>query len=580
MLVRAFEVEIGRPLQPVVAFEREGVRAARVEPDVEDVGHLLEVGGIVFVAEEALGRALEPGIRALGAERLDDAAHHLGVAQRLAGLLVDEHRDRHAPGALARDVPVRPRLDHRAQAVVAGARHEACRVDRRQRLFAQGPADLGDRLIHGDEPLRRVAEDDRRLGAPGMRIGVGDATRGEQLAHLVEQRDGGAVGVALLAVLRVDALAREQRHMRIIRAVLGHRVRHFHAVGDAQLVVVGAMARRDVHEARAGIGRHEVPREQAHVEFEAMPAERMRSDQAFQIIARNLGHDLRRELRFLGHRIDQLAGQHQPLADAGLAAFGDGGDFDQRVGDVAAVGERAVARHGPGRRRPDHDRSAVELAALRRHDREADMDRVRRMVVILDLGLGQRGLLDHRPQHRLRALVETAIHQELAQFLHDDRLGLVLHRRVVIVPVAVDAEALELLALDRDPVIGEGAALAAELDDRNLVLVLLLGAVLFLDLPLDRQAVAVPARDVVAVLAQHLLGARDEVLQDLVERVADVEIAVGVGRAVVQHELRPPLALDPQPVPQLHVGPALQELGLLLRQARAHGKVGLRQENA
>ncbi len=377
---------------------------------------------------------------------------------------------------------------------------------------------------------------------------------------------------------RIDALAGEQRHVRIVSAVLGHRVRHLDAVGDAQLVVVGAMARRDMHEARAGIGRHEVARQQAHVELEA--AERMGGDQPLEVVGRNLGHDLRRELRLRGNRIDQVAREHQSLAHLRLAALSDGSDFDQRVGDVAAVGQRPVARHGPRCRRPDHDGGAVELAAPRPHDREAHMDRVRRVIVIFDLGFGQRGLLDHRPQHRLRALVEAAVEQELAQFPHDDRLGLVLHRRVVIVPVTVDAEALELLALDRDPVIGEGPALAPELDDRDLVLVLLLGAVLLLDLPLDRQAVAVPARDIVAVLAQHLLGAADQVLQDLVERVADMQVAVGVGRAVVQHELRAALALLAKPVPQLHVGPALQELGLLLGQARTHGEIGLRQENA
>jgi hypothetical protein len=33
----------------------------------------------------------------------------------------------------------------------------------------------------------------------------------------------------------------------------------------------------------------------------------------------------------------------------------------------------------------------------------------------------------------------------------------------------------------------------------------------------------------------------DDVLEDLVDRVADVDVAVGVGRAVVQHEARPAL---------------------------------------
>ena len=200
--------------------------------------------------------------------------------------------------------------------------------------------------------------------------------------------------------------------------------------------------------------------------------------------------------------------------------------------------------------------------------------------MILDLGLGQRGLLDHRPQHGLGALVEPAIHQELAELARDHRFGAVGHGRVVVVPVALDAQALELLALHADPVIGEGAALAAELADRHGVLVLVAGAVLFLDLPFDRQAVAVPARHIVAVLAQHLLGPAHQVLQDLVERMADMEVAVGVGRAVMQNELGPALALGALALEQAHVGPALQQFRLLLGQAAAHGEVGLGQENA
>ena len=91
-----------------------------------------------------------------------------------------------------------------------------------------------------------------------MRIGVRDAAGGQQLARLVERLGHDLVGRALLADRGVDLQAREQRHVRIVGAVLGHRVRHLDAVGDAQLVVVRAMARRDMHEAGAGIGGDEV----------------------------------------------------------------------------------------------------------------------------------------------------------------------------------------------------------------------------------------------------------------------------------------------------------------------------------
>src|SRR3546814_9224249 len=83
---------------------------------------LLEVFGAVVVAEEALRIAGEPGIAALLLEGIGDALDHLGIAQRLAGLFVDEDRQRHAPQALARNAPVRPLLDHRAQAIAPGDR--------------------------------------------------------------------------------------------------------------------------------------------------------------------------------------------------------------------------------------------------------------------------------------------------------------------------------------------------------------------------------------------------------------------------------------------------------------------------
>ena len=96
-----------------------------------------------------------------------------------------------------------------------------------------------------------------------------------------------------------------------------------------------------------------------------------------------------------------------------------------------------------------------------------------------------------------------------ANFISSSRdrgLGLVGHRRVGIVPVADDAEALELLALHIEPVLGELAAFLAERLHRVAIgeirLLAIFRAVLLLDLPFDRQAVAVPARHVVGVIAR------------------------------------------------------------------------------
>src|SRR5262245_41297211 len=122
MLVRAFQVDIGRPAQIGPLFEYESVRRTRIEPDVENVVHLVPFIGVGDATlEEAFMRTLgEPGIGALGLECFCDALVDLRVIEEQAGRLVDKNRDGYTPGALARNHPVRSRFDHAAQTVLAG----------------------------------------------------------------------------------------------------------------------------------------------------------------------------------------------------------------------------------------------------------------------------------------------------------------------------------------------------------------------------------------------------------------------------------------------------------------------------
>ena len=121
--------------------------------------------------------------------------------------------------------------------------------------------------------------------------------------------------------------------------------------------------------------------------------------------------------------------------------------------------------------------------------------------------------------------------------------------------------------------LGVVAAGAAEFRDAH---VLVVEALLLDDRALDGHAVVVPAGDVGHVVAAHHVAAVDEVLERLVQRVAHVDIAVGEGRAVVQIEAGLALALFQRFVIDIVLFPFFQHIGLALRQARAHGKVGFR----
>ena len=96
---------------------------------------------------------------------------------------------------------------------------------------------------------------------------------------------------------------------------------------------------------------------------------------------------------------------------------------------------------------------------------------------------------------------------------------------------------------------GIGAAFGAEIQNGHRILVAALIAVLFFNLPFNRQAVAIPTGDVIRVKPRHLRSAIDHVLQNLIQRMADMQIAIGIGRAIMQHETLAPLGLCAEPLP-------------------------------
>ena len=211
-------------------------------------------------------------------------------------------------------------------------------------------------------------------------------------------------------------------------------------------------------------------------------------------------------------------------------------------------------------------------------DRKPHKHRIARMLLILDLRLRQRRLLHHAPHHRLRAAIQQPIARIFVDFARDLRFRRKAHRGVRMVPIAEAAEPLELLALHVQPMLGVGPTFLPERDHRLRVAKVWLGetlgaVMLLLDLPFNRQPVAIPTGYIIAVPPQHLLRAHDQIFQRLVERGADMDVAVGVGRPVVQHEFRPSRRRLAQLPVNVLSRPARQNFRLLLRQAATHRKI-------
>ena len=105
--------------------------------------------------------------------------------------------------------------------------------------------------------------------------------------------------------------------------------------------------------------------------------------------------------------------------------------------------------------------------------------------MVLDFGFSERGFFDDGPHHGFRAAIERTVHHEFLDFANDDGFAGGRHRHVGVVPFARSTKALELTALDVQPVVCELAALLAELNERHLVLVFAGLAILFFDFPFD-----------------------------------------------------------------------------------------------
>ena len=252
MLVAAFGVEIGGPVQLRLDIEHGVPGRAGLEPDVEDV-HLLAEGGVAAGAGGAGGENRDgfvdvPGVGAFALEEGDERGVDGGVAERLVAFFAEEDGDGHAPDALAGDAPVRAGGDHVGDALLAPGGIPLDLLDFVERALAEGGA--GERGLHFDEPLFGGAHNDGLVAAPAVRIGMLNAGRPEQCAvrpqHIHDYRvrlEDRQPLVRLIAGVHLAA--------RIIHVKL-----HVDAVALAGDEVIHAMRRRGVHSAGALLRRH------------------------------------------------------------------------------------------------------------------------------------------------------------------------------------------------------------------------------------------------------------------------------------------------------------------------------------
>ena len=170
MLVAAFEIEVRGPGQLWPERQHRFVARARVEPDVEDVVLALErrprrISGTSGPSgTNSVDGPLVPGVGAVLVEHGRRRSTIAPVRTASPQLRAVERRNRHAPGALARDAPV------------GAARRPCCRCGRGPRLGST-------RTCWSIASKRRLAQRARRRavgrdhGSPSIRTNHWDVAR-------------------------------------------------------------------------------------------------------------------------------------------------------------------------------------------------------------------------------------------------------------------------------------------------------------------------------------------------------------------------------------------------------------------
>ena len=236
-----------------------------------------------------------------------------------------------------------------------------------------------------------------------------------------------------------------------------------------------------------------------------------------------------------------MAGVHDALDQIGRHDVVLLADLDEGVLELTVQADGLVGGQGPSGGGPDDEVGLIHGdAVLCQHtvgilrDVETHKDGIAVVLAVLDLGLSQRGAAVRAPVHGLQTLVDVALLGHLAEDLDLTCLKLRLQGQVGVLKVTDNAQTLELVAHDVDVL---GGKLFTDLAQLQLGDVLLLVTHRGQGLQLNGQAVGIKAGHIGSLIALHVLFADDDILDDLVQGGAHVDVAVCIRRAVVQNEL-------------------------------------------
>ncbi len=567
MLVGALEVHISWILKFRTELTNSLPRHAGVPPNVQDVTIGLKVEATALGAGAGLAQVIlwiigKPRVRALLVEELDHGVERVIVHNLLAAISAGIRRNGHTPVALARDTPIGTLLYHGANAV-----RGMCRIplhvvlDLITRSLAQAS------FIHRDKPLVGSTEQHRMLAAPAMRIAVGNLLLHYKRTALAQELDDMRVGLIGIHAREGATAAKLIAHVEL--TVVINRHANIHALLDANIVVVCTVTRRVVDNAGTIVYTNVIGK-QGH----ALNAIKDRL-LVVQVIERLCRHNIIGTVH-LNRRVvptKLLTARRSQLLEHNL---GTTVVLNSNVVLARLERNRLVGGNGPRRSCPNDEvyRAIKVLKTLRLGGQlKAHKNRGRRLIGVLNLSFSKSGMAVLAPMNRLVTTVNHAAIKHSLKDLDISSIVLVIQREIGIIPVAQNTQTAETSLLKLNVLNSKLVAKLTNLSRRGLVK---LGSTkLLFYLVLNGLTMAIPTRNIRHLIALHGPVAIDDVLRNLIHRVADMNRAICIRRAVMQNKLLVSLILLQRLLVDLVILPVLKPHGLRLGKAGTHRKTGL-----
>ncbi len=230
-------------------------------------------------------------------------------------------------------------------------------------------------------------------------------------------------------------------------------------------------------------------------------------------------------------RIQQVTGKNVYLVVAHVR---------RHIFKIRVKGNREVCGYCPRRSRPDnnrdlfpaHGRNSVSYV---RTDRKPDIYGRRCVIRIFHFRLSQSGLAGGTPVNRLFTLDQAAVCGEFSKLPHYSGNVGIVHGQVRPIPFAHHTKTFEFFLLNPHKTFGISPAQSPypAYGHRFLFVAEFLIHIMF-----DRKAVAIPSRHIRGVKTAQLAGPDNSIFEYLVKSRAQMNIPVGIRRAVMKNKQR------------------------------------------